>query len=53
MTCLYFGDPDECQNCGGFLHNDDASEPLVTDIGNYCSDECFDEAVEAHARWRP
>jgi hypothetical protein len=52
-VCIYFGTADECQNCGGSASLGGTQEPLRTDIGAYCGVECFDEALEAHARWRP
>ena len=46
--CLNFGDPQECQLCGGWIHAGDPpevpeGEPGIA--GRYCSHDCHDEAV--------
>jgi len=51
---LCFGDHDECQFCGGWVHAGDPpevpeGEPPIA--GKYCSHECHDGAVKAG--WLP
>ena len=46
VICLYFGDPDECQNCGGSATLGGTQEALKTPEGTFCSADCHDEAVE-------
>lgn len=46
---LCYGDPEECQLCGGWLHSGDPpevpeGEPGIA--GKYCSHDCHDEAVK-------
>jgi hypothetical protein len=53
VICLYFGEPDECQNCGGSASLGGTQERLGTPEGTFCSTECHDEAIEARERWRP
>lgn len=50
FACLYFGSPDECQCCGGSASLGGTQQPLVTDIGTYCSTDCHDEV---RARFYP
>lgn len=52
MTAVFlcYGHPDECQNCGGSAGLGGTQERLVTEIGTFCDDDCFEEAVEFQAR---
>lgn len=47
---LCYGDPDECQNCGGSASLGGTQLRLVTPDGTYCSTECHDEAMEFRER---
>lgn len=47
MTCLYFGNPEECQCCGGWTKADGGPFPGDT---RFCSEECFEDAMELSAR---
>ena len=50
---LCFGDPSECQLCGGWMHStgpdniQDVPEGEPGICGRYCSTDCHDEAIEA------
>jgi hypothetical protein len=44
-VCLNFGDPQECQCCGGWIHAGDPPEVPVGEPaidGKYCSQDCHD-----------
>ena len=43
LICLYFGNPEECQNCGGWTGAE--SGPFPGD-SRYCSQSCFEDAAE-------
>ena len=47
MICLYFGDPCECQNCGGCVKAEGGPFPGDS---RYCSEDCFADAQERAAR---
>lgn len=47
MICLYFGNPEECQNCGGWTKA--GGGPFPPDA-RFCSVECFEDAMELRAR---
>lgn len=46
LVCLYFGDPCECQNCGGCVTAEGG--PFPGDP-RYCSEDCFAEAQARRA----
>ena len=46
MICLYFGDPCECQNCGGCVKAEGG--PFPGDA-RYCSEDCFADAQQRAA----
>jgi len=50
VTICCYGNPDECQNCGGSASLGGTQERLETDIGVYCSVECHDEARDFRER---
>jgi hypothetical protein len=53
MICLYFGSPDECQNCGGSASLGGTQPPVEPPHGGvYCSDDCADKAEAFKARAR-
>jgi hypothetical protein len=47
MICLYFGIPEECQNCGGWTKAEGG--PFPGD-DRFCSLECFEDAMELTSR---
>ena len=47
IVCLYFGDPCECQWCGGCTKAEGG--PFEGD-SRYCSEDCFAEAAERARR---
>ena len=53
LVCLYFGNPDECQGCGGWTGAEGGPFPGDS---RYCSEDCAAEAArrseEAAARVR-
>jgi hypothetical protein len=46
MVCLYFGDSEECQNCGGRVRAEGGPFPGDS---RYCSEDCFADAQERAA----
>jgi len=46
FICLYFGWPDECLNCGGSASLGGTQEPVVSDRGRFCSEDCAADAEE-------
>ena len=46
MVCLYFGNPEECQSCGGWVKA--GGGPFPGD-SRYCSEDCFADAQERAA----
>jgi hypothetical protein len=55
-VCLYFGQKDECPNCGGWVHANDEdgnrSPGVETPHGVYCSEDCAADAEVFRARAR-
>jgi hypothetical protein len=47
MVCLYFGNAEECQNCGGWTRAEGG--PFPGDP-RYCSEDCFADAQERAAQ---
>jgi hypothetical protein len=43
VVCLYFGNPEECQGCGGWVKAEGG--PFPGDP-RYCSEDCFADAQE-------
>jgi len=50
MICLYYGDPTECQNCGGWVGCAGIDGGIVTDFGRFFSTDRVDDAIEFQAR---
>lgn len=44
---LCFGNPDECQNCGGWVRAGGGPFPADT---RFCSQDCFEDSAERAAR---
>ena len=47
FTCLYFGTPGECQNCGGWTGAEGGPFPGDS---RYCSEDCYADAQELGRR---
>jgi hypothetical protein len=47
IVCLYFGNGEDCWNCGGWLK---ASGGPFEGHSRYCSEDCFAEAAERARR---
>jgi hypothetical protein len=47
FVCLYFGNPEECQSCGGWLKAEGGPFPGDS---RYCSRDCFEDAREREAQ---
>ena len=43
FTCLYFGNPEECQNCGGWTGAEGGPFPGDS---RYCSEDCYADAQD-------
>lgn len=52
MICLYYGDPEECLNCGGWVGCAGIDGGIVTDFGRYCCEDCVDESIEFGERMK-
>jgi hypothetical protein len=52
FICVYLGSPDECPNCGGSATLGGTQEPVETDRGRFCSDDCAADAEEMARRTR-
>lgn len=50
MSAIFvcFGDPEECQCCGGWIHADGCvPEGMPAIDGKWCSPECREDAIRA------
>lgn len=47
FLCLYLGNPEECQCCGGWIHADGCVPKGMPAIdGKFCSVECHDAIAD-------